>query len=161
MSQNVPLDELETASAAYGDTAYAVVNSTVGAPRVTHVRIRFGGEWVEILLGLGAASAVRMPSPGSSKRRNSSGSQSLRATTQLASRSMARHYGRPVPRRTLSHSTNPWCPLRGVDPRALLRSPRCPLSVTERPSRSRLKDLLRRQTGPRRSNSTSRSQLPV
>ena len=59
MSQNVPLDELETTCAAYGDTAYAVVNSTVGAPRVTHVRIRFGGEWIEILLGRGAASAVR------------------------------------------------------------------------------------------------------
>lgn len=59
MSQNVALEELETTSTAYGDTAYAVVNSTEGAPRVTHVRIRFVGDLIEILLGRGAASAAR------------------------------------------------------------------------------------------------------
>ena len=59
MSQNVPLDELEAVSTSYGDAAYAVVNSTVGAPRVTHVRIRFVSESIEIVLGRGAATAVR------------------------------------------------------------------------------------------------------
>lgn len=59
MSQQVPLNELEAASADYGDTAYAVVNSAEGAPRVTHVRVRFDGESIEILLGRGAASAAR------------------------------------------------------------------------------------------------------
>ncbi len=59
MSQQVPLGELESASADYGDTAYAVVNSTKGAPRVTHVRVRFVDDTVEILLGRGAACAAR------------------------------------------------------------------------------------------------------
>ncbi len=59
MSKQVPLNELEAAATDYGDTAYAVVNSDEGAPRVTHVRVRFDGESIEMLLGRGAASAAR------------------------------------------------------------------------------------------------------
>lgn len=58
MSQQVPVDELEAAAAAYGETAYAVVNSSEGPPRVTHVRVRFAGDTIEVLLGRGAASAA-------------------------------------------------------------------------------------------------------
>ena len=58
MSQQVPLDQLEAAAADYGETAYAVVNSTEGPPRVTHVRVRFAGDTIEILLGRGAAAAA-------------------------------------------------------------------------------------------------------
>lgn len=59
MSQQVSLEALEAAAADYGDTAYAVVNSAHGAPRVTHVRVVFVGAEIEILLGRGAASAAR------------------------------------------------------------------------------------------------------
>ena len=54
MSMDVPLDTLESVAKRHGSTAYAVVSSPDGPPRITHVTPEFAGS--SLTFGLGRRS---------------------------------------------------------------------------------------------------------
>ena len=58
MSVQVPLDEIPTTAADYGDTAFVLVSAADGPPRVTHSKVRFDDDELVVSIGRRAAGAL-------------------------------------------------------------------------------------------------------
>ncbi|MEQ8841159.1 MAG: hypothetical protein RIB98_09260 [Acidimicrobiales bacterium] len=58
MSVPVPLDEIEAAAAAYGGSAFVLVSSIDGPPRVTHSFVRFESSRLRVSIGRRSAAAL-------------------------------------------------------------------------------------------------------
>ncbi|MEZ5245371.1 MAG: hypothetical protein R2707_09770 [Acidimicrobiales bacterium] len=58
MSIQIPVGEIEAAAADFGDSAYVLVSSTDGPPRVTHSIVGFDGGDMIVSIGRRAAAAL-------------------------------------------------------------------------------------------------------
>ena len=58
MSMQVPIEDLPEAAAEYGNSAYVLVSSAEGPPRVTHSSVRFDGS--DILVSIGRRAAEEL-----------------------------------------------------------------------------------------------------
>jgi hypothetical protein len=58
MSVQVPIDGISRAAADYGPSAYVLVSSAEGPPRVTHSLVRFDGADILVTLGRRAIAAL-------------------------------------------------------------------------------------------------------
>ena len=58
MSIPIPVEEIATAAADYGDSAYVLVSSPDGPPRVTHSMVGFDGGDLVVTIGRRAVAAL-------------------------------------------------------------------------------------------------------